>query len=506
MNDASKGGSLGRAPHANGWTPGQPERLPPSRLHSSLRQQTFARPSAHRETWRGAVGLIAAGTCMIGCLVAPAAPWAQAAASPPPAPAAPRVADTDERRIADLVEANHILANERVLDGLGHISARSVAHPGHYFMARSMAPTAVTRADIVEFDENGKGVDDRGRAVYAERFIHGEIYRARPDVQAIVHSHAAPVLPFTITGAPFAPAIHMASFMGVDPAPMFDIRDSDGPDNRMLVSNAKNGAALAKALGNRNIVLMRGHGFVVVSGPEGQPVRWAAARSFYAEENAEALAKSMALGKPKFLNRFEVNFVPGVLEPWWDQYAIRAAEATPDKAVLSPPDNRAPASFTLTAPSFADGGAMALINAGALPTKPNCLGKNLSPALAWTNPPAGVRSFAMFMLDPEGLGGVGENHLVIYGIPASLTSFAEGDLSTSPSPKFVSGKTDQGFPIYYGPCTPPGASWHHYTFVLIATDLEPDALPPGLTQEEITAKLKGHTKGSAGIVARFRHP
>ena len=276
-------------------------------------------------------GLIAAAACLIGCLAAPAALFAQPAAAPPPAPAAPRIADTDEQRIADLVEANHILANERVLDGLGHISVRSVARPGHYFMVRSMAPTAATRADIVEFDENGKGIDDRGRAVYAERFIHGEIYRARPDVQAIVHSHAAAVLPFTITGAPFAPAIHMASFIGVDPAPTFDIRDVYGADNRLLIANAESGAALAKTLGNRNILLIRGHGFVVVTGPEGQPVRWVAARTFFTQQNAEVLAQGLLLGKPKFLNRFEVNFVPGVLAPWWEQYSIRAAGAAPDK-------------------------------------------------------------------------------------------------------------------------------------------------------------------------------
>ena len=298
---------------------------------STVRASLRGRASVRTETWRRASGLTAAA-CLISCLAAPAALFAQPAAAPPAASATPRVADTDEQRIADLVQANHILANERVLDGLGHISARSVAHPGHYFMARTMAPTAVTRADIVEFDENSKPIDDHGRPTYAERFIHGEIYRARPDVQAIVHSHAAAVLPFTFTNAPFAPAIHMASFMGVDPAPVYDIRDGEGADNRMLVNNAKTGAALAKVLGNRNIVLMRGHGYVVVTGPEGQPVRWAAARSFFTGENAEALFKGMQLGKPNFLNQFEVKFVPGVLEPWWEQYSIRAAEAAHDKA------------------------------------------------------------------------------------------------------------------------------------------------------------------------------
>jgi Raf kinase inhibitor-like YbhB/YbcL family protein len=113
-------------------------------------------------------------------------------------------------------------------------------------------------------------------------------------------------------------------------------------------------------------------------------------------------------------------------------------------------------------------------------------------------------SYALVMTDPEGRAGLGVVHWVAYGIPVSVTGFAEGEASV-PSPKFVGGKSTMGLPHYFGPCTPPG-DWHHYTFTLIATDLDPKALQPGLTRDELLAALAGHTKGSAGLIRRFRHP
>jgi Raf kinase inhibitor-like YbhB/YbcL family protein len=160
--------------------------------------------------------------------------------------------------------------------------------------------------------------------------------------------------------------------------------------------------------------------------------------------------------------------------------------------------------FTLTSPAFADNAPLATKFAGDRKGNPNCVGQSISPPLAWANPPAGTKSFALLLVDPEGRGGLGVVHMVVYGIPASVSSFAEGELS-KPSVEFVGGKSTMGLPTYFGPCTPPG-DWHHYTFTIIATDLEPKALPPGMTRDQLFAALAGHTKGAAGLIGRFRHP
>jgi Raf kinase inhibitor-like YbhB/YbcL family protein len=158
--------------------------------------------------------------------------------------------------------------------------------------------------------------------------------------------------------------------------------------------------------------------------------------------------------------------------------------------------------FALTSSTFKDGTMLAVKNAGNIKTNPNCIGENISPPLTWSNVPAGTKSFALIMVDPEGRGGLGVDHWTAYGIPASRTGFAEGETSTL-SDKYVGGKGTAGVGHYLGPCTPPGTGLHHYTFTLIATDLEPNALPPGLTRAELFAKLSGHTKGAAGLVGLF---
>ena len=161
--------------------------------------------------------------------------------------------------------------------------------------------------------------------------------------------------------------------------------------------------------------------------------------------------------------------------------------------------------FSLTSSAFKDGTMLAPKNAGDNPKNPNCVGQNVSPPLSWSNVPAGTKSFALVMVDPEGRQGLGVIHWVAYGIPASVTGFAEGETSKA-SDKYVGGKGTQGQGIYLGPCTPPGTGMHHYTFTLIATDLEPGELPPGLTRDELFAKLTGHTKGAAGLVGLFGRP
>jgi hypothetical protein len=165
----------------------------------------------------------------------------------------------------------------------------------------------------------------------------------------------------------------------------------------------------------------------------------------------------------------------------------------------------APKVFELTSSSFRDGGRLAVKNAGNIQGMPNCVGENISPPLAWTDPPDGTKSFALLMFDPEANGGIGNSHMVIYGIPASVTGFAEGEIS-KPSDKYVGGKNGRGLSTYQGPCTPPNTDWHHYTLILVATDLDPKALEPGLNREDLLAKLKGHAKGTAGLIGKFRHP
>lgn len=165
--------------------------------------------------------------------------------------------------------------------------------------------------------------------------------------------------------------------------------------------------------------------------------------------------------------------------------------------------------FVISSPAFKDGTPLLKKFAGdnSLPgaaPNPNCVGENISPPLAWANPPAGTKSYALTMVDPEGRGGMGVMHWIAYGIPVSVTGFAEGEVSKL-GPKYVGGKGTNGVGYYRGPCTPQGMP-HHYTFTLIATDLEPTELPPGLTRDELFVKLNGRTKGATGLVGLFGTP
>jgi Raf kinase inhibitor-like YbhB/YbcL family protein len=160
--------------------------------------------------------------------------------------------------------------------------------------------------------------------------------------------------------------------------------------------------------------------------------------------------------------------------------------------------------FTLSSPDFKDGERLAVKNAGNNKANPNCVGDNVSPALNWANPPAGTKSFAMLMFDPEGRPPGGVSHWVAYGIPVSVTGFAEGEVSKA-SDKYIGGISTQKVGFYSGPCTPAGAP-HHYTFTLMATDLEPTALKPGLTRDEVIKELDGHVKSATGLIGTFSRP
>jgi len=175
-------------------------------------------------------------------------------------------------------------------------------------------------------------------------------------------------------------------------------------------------------------------------------------------------------------------------------------------ALLAVPVARAADVFTLSSSAVQDNGTLATKNACSDKQRsPNCVGENISPPLAWSNVPDGTKSFALLLFDPEGRAPAGVSHMVVYGIPADVKGFAEGELS-KPSDKFVGGKSAMNQAVYWGPGTPPNTDWHHYTFTLVATDLDPKALQPGMTREELAAALKDHVKGSAGLVTRFRHP
>jgi Raf kinase inhibitor-like YbhB/YbcL family protein len=159
--------------------------------------------------------------------------------------------------------------------------------------------------------------------------------------------------------------------------------------------------------------------------------------------------------------------------------------------------------FVLTSPEFEDNGRLQKKFAGNDKTNANCVGENVSPAFSWSNAPAGTKSFAFLMVDPEGRNGLSVVHWVAYGIPASVSGFAEGEVAKE-SQKFIGGKSTRNLPTYFGPCTPPG-DWHHYTFTLIATDLDAKALQPGMTRDELLTALNGHVLGAAGRIGRFRH-
>ena len=160
--------------------------------------------------------------------------------------------------------------------------------------------------------------------------------------------------------------------------------------------------------------------------------------------------------------------------------------------------------FSLSSSTFKDGTMMPKKIANKNPQNPNCVGDNVSPELSWKGTPDGTKSFAFTMVDPEGRGGLGVFHWVAYGIPPNVTAFAEGEVSKE-SDKYVGGKSTQGVGFFSGPCTPPGSP-HHYTYMVIATDLDPKELPAGLTLPELQGKLNGHVKGAAGLVGLFVKP
>ena len=236
------------------------------------------------------------------------------------------IAGVDAALLEDMVIGSRILADFGVLDGFGHVSARHPTNPNRFLMSRSLAPALVTADDIMEFDLDGNAVDARGRSLFLERFIHAEIYRARPDVMSVVHTHSPGVIPFSVSKVPMRAMYHNPSFLAVG-VPVWDIRTDFGETN-MLVGNSAIGKSLAQALGDKPVVLMRGHGDVTVA----PSVKMAVFRAYYTDVNAKLQSQAIALGG-------EVNYLtPGegekadktnfaVIDRIWNLWKMRVLPA-----------------------------------------------------------------------------------------------------------------------------------------------------------------------------------
>jgi ribulose-5-phosphate 4-epimerase/fuculose-1-phosphate aldolase len=231
--------------------------------------------------------------------------------------------------LEELVTANRILANEGIVDSFGHVSARHPDNPQHYLLSRARAPERIERGDIIEYTLDGAAIDKNAPAPYMERFIHGAIYEAQPDVQAVVHNHSPSVIPFGVTGRKLKPFLHLCAHIGQE-VPTWDSRDAFG-DTTLLVGDMAMGRDLAKLLGARPTTLMRGHGATVV----GRTVRHAVFVSVYLEVAAKLQMQAMALGDIKFLSPGEVDKIVERLNDYslnraWENWARRAGREMQD--------------------------------------------------------------------------------------------------------------------------------------------------------------------------------
>jgi HCOMODA/2-hydroxy-3-carboxy-muconic semialdehyde decarboxylase len=224
----------------------------------------------------------------------------------------------DRSVLDDLVAASRVLARYGVLDAWGHVSVRHPANPERYLMSRARAPALVAADDVMEFDLDSNPVDQRDRRVFLERFIHGQAYRARPDVNAVVHSHSPSVIPFTVTGQPLKALSHIASFLAEEP-PVWEIRDV-GITQGLLVTNNTQARSLAEKLGRRPVALMRGHGNVVV----GSDIKRAVHRALYTEINARQLATALSFNRPITFIAADEQQDPKRLDDAWELWKSEA--------------------------------------------------------------------------------------------------------------------------------------------------------------------------------------
>jgi ribulose-5-phosphate 4-epimerase/fuculose-1-phosphate aldolase len=241
----------------------------------------------------------------------------------------------DALALEELVTANRILAREGILDAFGHVSIRHAGQPDRFCLSRARAPECIEASDIMQFALDGAPIEPAGRAPYAERFIHGAVYEARPDVRAVVHSHSPGVIPFGVTGVPLRPIMHMCASMGAD-IPLWDSRTSFG-DTNLLVTNAAMARDLASALGPRSVALMRGHGCVIA----GASLREVVFNAVYLELNAALQQRAGALGEIRFLSDGEVRAVLDTrssftFERAWEYWCRRAGRPYDERPMDGP--------------------------------------------------------------------------------------------------------------------------------------------------------------------------
>ena len=227
----------------------------------------------------------------------------------------------DARLIEDLVAASRILAQHGVLDAWGHVSMRHPGNPQRYLMSRARAPALVSIEDIMEFDLDSNPVDQRDRRMFLERFIHGGAYKARPDVNAVVHSHSPTVVPFSVTEQPLRAISSVASFLACG-CGVFDFNGVSRTKG-LLVTNNEQGASLAKVLGDNTVALLRGHGNLVVASDIPRVVH----RALYTEINAKQLATALSFGKPIKYIEPEEMLDPQRLGDSWDVWKHDAMNA-----------------------------------------------------------------------------------------------------------------------------------------------------------------------------------
>ena len=233
-----------------------------------------------------------------------------------------------DEQLQELVTANRILAREGVVDAYGHVSIRHPERPDRYILSQSRAPDLVDVSDLMEYTLDGDPIDQQGRSMYTERPIHGGIYESRDDVLAIVHNHSPTVIPFSVTGIPLRPILHLAALTGPE-LPVWDIRDNFG-DTNMLVTTMDQGRDLARCLGGRRVSLMRGHGCVIA----GKTIREVVMASVYLQVNAGLLLESLRLGEVKYLSPGEIESMTESQmsltgqQRAWEYWSTRAGRAT----------------------------------------------------------------------------------------------------------------------------------------------------------------------------------
>lgn len=237
--------------------------------------------------------------------------------------------ETARSTVEALVQANRILAHEGIIDDFGHVSRRDPEDPGVYYLSRSRSPALVEAGDIMRFPLDNSADPADPRRPYNERAIHGCVYAARPEVMAVVHHHAPPVLPFTVTATPLRPVFHMGSVMGAE-APVWDSQAEFGDTNMLVDDNAK-GDAMAGALGGATMVLLKRHGATVV----GTGLRDAVFTSIHSTANARLLLEAMRIGTPDFLSPGEIERTAAMLRSEgpqaraWEFWCHRARLARP---------------------------------------------------------------------------------------------------------------------------------------------------------------------------------